>query len=63
MVYAHVLRNMSDAPQSPLDALYGVRQQFFLSSIISYNKLLLRLMEVKFAGVAAVTKKMGLRNE
>lgn len=26
MVYTHVLRNMSNAPQSPLDALYGNRQ-------------------------------------
>jgi integron integrase len=25
MVYTHVLRNMSNAPQSPLDALYGVK--------------------------------------
>ncbi len=26
MVYTHVLRNMSNAPQSPLDALYGNKQ-------------------------------------
>jgi len=26
MVYTHVLRNMSNAPQSPLDALYGSKQ-------------------------------------